>query len=196
MDTTNIDAREKSTITIEFTQELLNEWLKLYFKKHPRAKKIPIETPAQPSLNKWIILMRPEMNTLKQNYKDFCAYVVQKCGLEMLGISKCKCRYMVYVSTRTRIDTDNITPKFILDSLTAEATGVICDDGFSCITELTLLGEYRKGIKGAKIEFYDCEYDKELLIATRERELAKSAKKAATSEANKSKKSIKNKTKK
>ena len=185
------DIREKPIITIEFTQQLLDEWLKIYFKKHPKARKIPIETPAQPSLNKWIILQRISMNKLKQDYKDFGTYCIHHYGLEMLGISKCKCRYTTYNSTKTRIDLDNTTPKFILDSLTAEATGVIVDDGFSCITELTLLGEYRKGEKGSKIEFYDCEYDKKLLLATREKELAKSQKRKETTEANKLKKKSK-----
>lgn len=176
------DTREKDTIVIEFTQELLDEWLNIYFKKHPRAKKLPIETPAQPSINKWSILPRKSMNTLKQNYKDFGEFVVKHYGLEMLGISKCKCRYVTYASTKTRIDLDNTVPKFILDFLTAEATGVIVDDGYSCVTELTLTGEYRKGIKGSKIEFYDCEYDKDLLLKTREKEKAKASKREATME--------------
>jgi hypothetical protein len=174
------DTREKDIITIEFTQELLDEWLKIYFKNHPRAKKLPIETPAQPSINKWTILPRISMNTLKQNYKEFGEYVVKHYGLEMLGISKCKCRYTIFVPTKTRVDLDNTTPKFILDALTAEATGVIVDDGYSTVIELTLLAEYKKGVKGAKIEFYDCEYDKELLLKTREKELAKTAKKEET----------------
>lgn len=192
----SVDTRENPIITIEFTKELLDEWLKIYFKQHPRARKIPIVTPAQPSINKWTILPRLTMNKLKQDYKDFGTYVVKHYGLEMLGISKCKCRYTTYVSTKTRIDLDNTTPKMLFDSLTAECTGVIVDDGFSCITELTLLGEYRKGIKGAKIEFYDCEYDKDLLLITREKELAKSTKKKATIATNKLKKKLKSTSKK
>lgn len=182
------DNREQNIIEIEFTQELLDEWLKIYFKKHPRARKLPIETPAHPSLNKWIILKRIPMNVLKQNYKDFCEYVIHYYGLEMLGISKCKCEFITYVSTKTRIDLDNTTPKMILDGLTAEASGVIVDDGYSCINELTLKGEYHKGIKGAKIIFKDCQYDKELLLKTREKEIEKTAKKKATMEARKLKK--------
>jgi hypothetical protein len=191
----DIDIREKDVITIEFTQELLDEWLSIYFKKHPRARKQPIEAPSQPSINKWSILPRISMNKLKQDYKDFGTYVVKHYGLEMLGISKCKCRYTTYVSTKTRIDLDNTAPKFILDSLTAEATGVIVDDGYSCITELTLKGEYKKGVKGSKIEFYDCEYDKELLFKTKKKEINKINKKKLTMEQKKKEKKSKTKKK-
>jgi hypothetical protein len=188
------DIRQKDFISIEFTEELLEEWTKIYFKKHPKAKKIPIETPANPSLNKWIILRRQSMNAMKQNYKDFGKFVVKHYGLDDLGISKCKCKYITYQKTLGRIDLDNTTPKFILDALTAEASGVICDDGVSCITELTLLSEYHKGINGARIEFYDCEYDKELLEATRIKEIGKSEKRQTTIDKNNAEKKAKKKT--
>ena len=184
------DLRESDFISIEFTEELLKEWTKLYFKKHPRSRKEPIATPAQPSLNKWIILRRLSMNKMKQDYKDFGKFVVKHYGLENLGISKCKCRYITYQKTLGRIDLDNTTPKFILDSLTAEASGVICDDGISCITELTLLAEYHKGINGARIEFYECEYDKELLEVTRIKEVGKVDKRQATMDKKKDEKKV------
>lgn len=186
------DIRQKETISIEFTEELLEEWLKIYFKKHPQAMKKPIETPANPSLNKWIILRRISMNKLKQDYKDFTKFVISHYELEDLGISKCKCKYITYRQSKRRIDLDNTTPKFILDGLTAEATGVICDDGVDCITELALLSEF-KGVHGARIEFYECEYDKELLEVTRIKELGKSNKRQATIDKNKAEKKAKKK---
>jgi len=189
------DPREKSTITIEFTSQLLDKWLVIYFKQHPRARKIPIPTPAQPSINVWTLLPRISMNTLKQNYKDYVNYVIKSYGLEMLGISKCRCEYVAYVSTKTRVDLDNISPKLIMDSFSSSESGVIVDDGFSCITSLTLLAEYRKGIKGGKITFYECEYDKQLLMETREKELAKSDKRKATMDAKKLNKKSKSKNK-
>ena len=184
------DKRQKETIVIEFTEELLEEWIKDYFKKHPKARKRPLETPAQPSLNKWIILRRQNMNKLKQDYKDFTKFVVEHYGLEDLGISKCKCRYITYRKTKRRIDLDNTAPKFILDGLTAECTGVLVDDGCDVITELTLLQEYTK-CNGARIEFYDCEYDFDLMMETREKENIKSSKREATM---KEKKTIRKKT--
>lgn len=175
-------------VVIEFTQELLDEWTKLYFKEHPRSRKKPLETPAQPSLNKWIILMRIAMNKMKQDYKSFVEFVVRENGLNDLGISECKCRYITYRKSKGRIDLDNTTPKFILDGLTAEASGVLVDDSSTCITELTLLDEYRKGIKGARIEFYDCKYDVSKLKEERLREQIKSSKKKKTMDSKKKRK--------
>ena len=188
------DERQKDTIVIEFTEELLELWTKDYFKKHPRARKKPLETPAQISLNRWIILRRMMMNKLKQDYKDFTKFVVEYYGLQDLGISKCKCRYVVFRQTKRRVDTDNITPKMILDGLTAEASGVLVDDSCDCIEELTLAFEYTK-CKGARIEFYDCEYDVDLMLETREKEFTREEKKKATmEEKKKSKKTTKRKT--
>lgn len=179
---------DNNKVVIEFTEDLLESWTKEYFKKHPRSRKKPIDNPSQPSLNKWIILQRISMNKLKQDWKDFTMYVVNHYGLNDLGISRCKCKYVVYNSTARRKDVDNYSPKFILDGLTAEASGVLVDDGCSCITELTISIEYRKGIEGARIEFYDCEYDEELLYETAIKELAKSKKREETIKQNKLKK--------
>lgn len=177
----------KDKIVIEFTEELLEEWTKIYFKKHPRARKKPIEHAQNPSLNKWIILRRLSMNKLKQDFKDFTKFVVHHYGLEDLSISNCKCNYIVYRNSKRRIDLDNITPKFLLDGLTAECSGVLVDDGIDCIESLTLLSEY-KGHYGSRIEFYDCKYDKELMLKTRDKENVKSEKRQATIDKNKSKK--------
>lgn len=178
-------------IVIEFTEELLENWTKEYFKKHPRSKKRPIDNPSHPSLNKWVILRRITMNKLKQDWKDFVVYVVKHYGLEDLGISNCKCKYVVYNSTSRRKDIDNYTPKMILDGLTAEASGVLVDDSYLCIKELTISIEYHKGIEGSRIEFYDCEYDEELLYETAIKEIAKSKKREETLRNNKLKKKSK-----
>lgn len=184
------DKRQKDTIIIEFTEELLEKWLEIYFKKHPKAKKKPIETPANPSLNKWIILRRISMNKMKQDYKDFTKFVINYYNLNDLGISECKCRYITYRASKRRIDLDNTTPKFILDGLTAECTGVLVDDGIDCIQELKLLSEY-KGVHGARIEFYDCKYDLDLMLKTRDKENIKSNKRQATIDKNKAEKKVK-----
>ncbi len=190
-----MDIREKDEITIEFTEDLLDMWTKEYFKKHPRAKKKPIKSPSHDSLNTWIILRRPMMNLLKQNWKSFGQFVVEKHGLTNLGISKCKCRYVVYRDTSRRRDLDNTVPKLLLDSLTAEASGLIVDDSYECITELTLCFEYHKGIKGARLEFTECEYDKELLEKTRIKEQGKTEKREKTLQDNKLNKKSKKKSK-
>ena len=190
-----MDIRGKEVIEITFTEELLGMWAEEYMKKHPRTKKKPITSPIHESINVWSIMRRPMMNSLKQKWKEFGEFVVDYYGLADLGISKCKCKYIVhktYVNKKTRSDIDNITPKFILDSLTASASGVICDDSCDVVEELTLKIIYeQKSYKSSKIIFYDCEYDKELLYETREKELKKIAEKEATLQA---KKSIKKKS--
>ena len=146
-------------IEIEFTEELLEKWTKLYFKEHPRAKKRAIKNPSHQYINEWCILKRQAMNSLKQNWKSFTIFVIEYYGLQCLSIKKCKCKYIVYRDTKYRRDCDNITPKFLWDGLTeSDGIGLLKDDSCDCITELTLSYEYKKGIKGARLIFYDCEY--------------------------------------
>lgn len=187
------DNKEKKIVEIEFTEELLKEWTNIYFKKHPKSKKKPIKNSKHPSINVWSIMRRPMMNVLKQNWANFTEFVVDFYKLRDLGISKCKCKYIVYKETFRRSDVDNITPKFIMDGLSAEHGGVIIDDSSDCIEELTLKIEYRKGNPGSKIVFYDCEYDEELLSKTKEVETNKSKKREETLKQNKSKKKPKKK---
>lgn len=188
----NIDNKQ---ITISFTEELLEEWIKIYFKQHPRSKKKPIEYASHPSINKWSILMRITCNQLKQNWKDFGQFVARKHGYEDLGISKCKCKVIIYKASLGRVDPDNFTPKMVFDSLTAETSGVIIDDGDNCITSLTIEVEYRKGKHEMDIIFYDIEgYDKELLFETRLKEQNKKAKREETTLKNKAKKTKKKST--
>jgi hypothetical protein len=194
------DLRQKDTISIEFNQELLEEWTKIYFKKHPRAKNKPINSPVHESLNIWTIMRRPMANSLKQKWKDFGKFVIEKNGLLDLGIKKCKCKYIAhksYVNSKRRMDCDNIVPKFILDSLTSECTGVLVDDSCDCIEELTIKIIQEKNIKDySEIILYDCEYDKELMFKTREIELNKIRKKEQTMAEKKTKKKTVSKSKK
>ena len=179
------DIREKDVIEIEFTEELLEAWTEMWRKKHTRAKKNPIKKSSHPSINEWMILRRPIMNSLKQNWASFTEFVVDYYGLRDLGISHCNCKYIVYKDSRRRSDADNITPKMILDGLSAEHGGVIVDDSSDCIEDLLLKIEYRKGVPGSKIIFYNCEYDKELLIKTKEKEQEKTRKREETNKENK-----------
>ena len=191
------DNREKDVIEIEFTEELLEMWTKEYMKKHPRTKNKPIVSPIHESINVWSIMRRPMMNSLKQRWKEFGKFVVDYYGLADLGISKCKCKYIVhktYVKSYKSSDCDNIVPKFILDSLTAGASGVICDDSSDVIEELTLkIVHEQNSYKSSKIIFYDCEYDKNLLYKTREAELKKLQEKEKTLAENKAKRKAKKK---
>ena len=48
----------------------LEEYEKVYFARHPRAKKKPIARPYHESINEWMIMKRPQMNALKQKWKE------------------------------------------------------------------------------------------------------------------------------
>lgn len=185
------DKREKEIIEIEFTEDLLNIWTDKYMKKHPRAKKKPLQFSSHPSLNTWIILKRPSMNALKQKWADFTEFVVDYYGLRDLGIKKCKCRYIVFKDSKRRSDVDNYSPKFIFDGFSAEHSGLIIDDSSDCVEELTIRIEYRKGKRGGKFIFYDCEYDKELLQQIKIKEQEKTNKREKTLKENKMIKSYK-----
>ena len=149
----------KDIIEIDFTEELLEEWIKEYFKQHPRATKRPIKYSSHPSINEWCVLKRPEMNSLKQHWKEFTIFLVKHYELEDLHIKKCKCEYIIYQPTKRDRDLDNISPKFILDGLTVkDGCGLLESDSYTCVTKLTLSCEYKKGVRGAKLIFYDCEY--------------------------------------
>lgn len=186
------DKREKDIIEVEFTEELLEMWTKEYMKKHPKTKKKPIQFSSHPSLNTWIILRRPLMNSLKQKWANFTEFVVDYYKLRDLGISKCKCKYIVFKDSKRRSDVDNYTPKMIFDGFSAEHSGLIVDDSSDCIEELTIKIEYRKGQRGGMFIFYNCEYDKDLLKEAKEREVNKTSKREETMKENRLKK--KNKT--
>ena len=56
-------------LLITIDNNTLIKYNKYYFNLHPKRRKEPIETPHHPSINKWFIMKRPQMNALKQNWK-------------------------------------------------------------------------------------------------------------------------------
>ena len=81
-------------------------------------------------------MKRPMMNALKQRWKDFIRWFVEKQGYSNLRIEKCEVHQKIYYPTGRRHDNDNTTPKFILDGLVDG--GMIVDDDSSHIVKLTL----------------------------------------------------------
>ena len=69
-------------IKLILDQTVLDKYNKYYFNKYPKRKKIPIERPIHPSINKWMILQRPAMNNLKQTWKEFCQWWIKDLGYE------------------------------------------------------------------------------------------------------------------
>ena len=87
-------------------------------------------------MNQWMIMKRPMMNALKQKWKDFIIYFINKQGYSNLHIEKCEMRFITYYKTNRRHDVDAACPKFILDGF-AES-GFIVDDDSKHIISLTM----------------------------------------------------------
>lgn len=114
----------------------LEDYETVYFAKHPRAKKKPIAQPYHESINKWMIMKRPQMNALKQKWKDFIIYFIQNSEYKDVHIEQCELKFTTYYGTDRRHDIDNGCPKFILDGLCD--SGFIIDDDSKHITSLTM----------------------------------------------------------
>lgn len=131
-----------SIITMILDQSVLDRYNTYYFKNHPRASKKPIEHPYHESINKWFIMQRPQMNALKQRWKDFCVWWVQELGYENMKLSSFEMIFTTYMPTKRRVDPDNTVPKFILDGFSE--SGFIIDDDGNHLKALTLKTDYDK----------------------------------------------------
>ncbi len=87
-------------------------------------------------------MKRPQMNDLKQKWKDFIIWFVEENKLTNKKIEKCSMIFVSYFKTKIRKDCDNTVPKFILDGI-AES-GLIIDDDSLHLTSLTLKCGYDK----------------------------------------------------
>ena len=129
------------TIMLVFDNETLRKYEEeCYFVRHPKAKKKPLQHPYQESMNVWMIMKRPQMNALKQKWKDFMVWFIEDQGYTNLRIEKCEMTYTVFKPTRRRLDLDNNSPKFLQDGM-VEA-GFVVDDDMNHIRSLTLRGGY------------------------------------------------------
>jgi len=122
----------------------VDKYHKHYFKLYPKRKKKPIEAPTHPSINKWMVLPRIQMNALKQTWKEFIIWFVVNQGLKDKKIEKCSMTFISYFKTKIRKDCDNTVPKFILDGMADENAQLIVDDDSLHVTSLTLKCEYDK----------------------------------------------------
>lgn len=122
--------------------DVLSKYEQYYFEQHPRAHKKPIPKPYHPSINEWFIKQRPELNALKQKWKDFIVWWIKDLGYEDKQLNKVKMTFTVYFDRNQSHDVDNQVPKFILDGF-VEA-GLIPDDDEKHLTELTLRTGYDK----------------------------------------------------
>ena len=123
-------------------KNIIDEYNAYYLQRHPRSWKKPIDHPYHPSMNVWMVLPRIQMNDLKQKWKDFIVWWINKLGYANLMLEKVEMTQIVYMPTKRRVDADNTIGKFINDGLT-EAGFWIDDDG-QHLTSITLKVGYDK----------------------------------------------------
>lgn len=114
----------------------LEEYEKVYFAEHPRAKKKPIAHPYHESINQWMIMKRPQMNALKQRWRGFIEWLIANSEYKDTHIEQCELSFITYYGTARRHDIDNGCPKFIIDGLCEN--GFIIDDDSKHITSLKM----------------------------------------------------------
>lgn len=127
---------------IVITQSDVDKYAEYYFEKHTRARKKPICHPYHPSINTWFVMRRPEMNALKQKWKDFTKWIIEENNLSNLRLNTFGMTFKTYMPTKRRIDPDNTVPKFILDGM-IEAGFIVDDDG-EHLKSLELCTDYDK----------------------------------------------------
>lgn len=127
-------SRKRLKIVID--ENVLKKYEEYYFEQHPRAHKRPILHPYHESINAWMIMPRPMMNGLKQKWKEFIKWYVGYLGYTNLRIMECDISQKVYYATNRPHDTDNSTPKFILDGFVE--SGLLISDDSRCVQKLTL----------------------------------------------------------
>lgn len=130
------------SLKIIINQDIVDEYNQYYFEKHPKAKKPQINRPIHPSINQWCILPRMQMNALKQKWKQFGCWIIEKYGYENLKLDNFEIIYTVYFDSHRRHDLDNQIPKFLLDAFSE--SGFIVDDDEQHLRSLTLKSGYDK----------------------------------------------------
>lgn len=123
-------------INLVINNDIIIEYEKYYFRNHPKAHKKPIANPYHESINVWMIMKRPIMNSLKQRWKDFICWFIDNQGYSNLHLDKCDIKVKTFYKTNRRHDVDNSVIKFILDGFVE--SGFIVDDDSNHITSLLL----------------------------------------------------------
>jgi Holliday junction resolvase RusA-like endonuclease len=136
-------------INIIINSNTLEKYNTYYFSKYPKRKKLPIESPLHPSMNKWMVMRRPQMNDLKQKWKEFGLWLLKEKNLDGLHIDKCKITITFYFKDKRRIDLDNRSPKFLFDAFVEG--GLLIDDSYFHVNPLVFIGKYDKEMYGMVI---------------------------------------------
>lgn len=138
-------------ITLVSNMDTLEAYKPYWKKKHPRARKFPIETPIHPSMNKWIKLPAFSQDNLKQAWGEYAEWLVEYHGYKDLMIEKCSCTIKIFRPTKRRYDLDNLSLKFFNDGLVK--AGFIIDDDINHMNPVTMWGGYDKNNPHMILEF-------------------------------------------
>ena len=153
----NMEKKYENELVIEINQQLVDEYNAEYFKKYKNRRKPAIDSPLPLSLNKILVMRRPQMNDTKQKYKDFMIWVCEKQGINNLRISDCEIYLEFVVHNRAKKDLDNYIGgwKMFSDGMTVkDGAGVIEDDNFFVVKKLSSTIRYEKGIKKTIVHIY------------------------------------------
>ena len=95
------------TYIIKLDKEALDEYTKAYFIAYPRRRKIPIDKPIVPSLNRFIVLEKNARAELKLRWEEFVYHTLDRQGLLNLQLEKCKVSITYVFGDRRKSDLDN-----------------------------------------------------------------------------------------
>ena len=95
------------TYIIKLDKEALDEYTKAYFIAYPRRRKIPIDKPIVPSLNKYIVMNKDARNELKLRWEEFVYHTLDRQGLLNLQLEKCKVSITYVFGDKRKSDLDN-----------------------------------------------------------------------------------------
>lgn len=124
------------TLVLTIDESVIERYSEHYFCIHPKAKKKPIQRPYHESINVWMIMKRPMMNSLKQKWKEFIKWFIRDQGYSNLRIEKCEITQRVFYPNNRKHDVDNSVPKFIIDGFVEG--GMIVGDDSSHVIRLIL----------------------------------------------------------
>lgn len=129
---------------IVIDQKIVDEYNQVYFKQYPRVRKPAIERPVLISMNKFMVMRRPQQNSTKQKYKFFGMWLCDKLGLSNLMLDSFEVNVAVYMPSRRRFDLDNLACGFKLLADSFTECGFIVDDNCNYLKKLTFTGGYSK----------------------------------------------------
>src|SRR5690554_2051343 len=87
----------KQTYLITIDIPTMKKYETYYFKKYPKRKVFPFASrktgvinPIPPSLNQWMIMKRPQMNNVKQQWTEFIVWLIDYHSMTNQKINRAK----------------------------------------------------------------------------------------------------------